>query len=101
MRFKIVETIRLAQGVESSIEFIPNVVQRMFGKKNEIKRYYSLFGILWYEIPGFKEVRIGSKLFVELTRETIENINAINRSMAAQVYDQTTEMTSKNAKFLD
>ena len=101
MKFKIVETNRIPNGIESTVEFVPNLLQRIFGMRKMTKKYYSSIGVIWYEIPRFDLVPLDSKLFNELSKETIEQINAFNRNSAIHMYDQSVETAVKNIKLLD
>ena len=77
------------------------LLQRLFGERARTKKYYSLFGIVWYELPKFNELSQISPISVELSREFLEQINEFNRNLAITTHQQTLDSKISVVKHLD
>ena len=101
MRFEILSVVAFGQGLEAAVEIRPNWFQRLFGERARTKKYYSLFGIVWYELPKFNELSQISPISVELSREFLEQINEFNRNLAITTHQQTLDSKISVVKHLD
>ena len=101
MRFEILDIVAFGQGLEAMVEIRPNWFEVLFGERVQTKKYYSQFGIAWYELPKFKELPPTNPISVELSREFLEQIIEFNRNLAMAAYQQTLDGQISSVKLLD
>src|SRR3990172_7711467 len=96
MRFKILETVYFGPYLEATVEFAPGWFQKLLGKRQYTNKYFSTFGLIWYELPYFDELSMTSELGIALSRSFNDQVSEYNKKLAIAAYQQ--EIANKDVK---